>query len=380
MKVAGVFAGIGGFERGLELAGHEAELLCDIDPMARRVLKARFQCEIVSDVRDISIGSGIDLVTAGFPCQDLSQVGTGNGISGKKSGAIRHLFSILKRSPVPWVLFENVPFMLRLNRGHAMRYLVRKLESLGYDWAYRTIDSHAFGLPQRRKRIFILASLVSDPRPVLLSSDRVPPGNSERMQLNGEACGFYWTEGNRGIGWAVDAVPPLKGGSSFGIVSAPAVILPSGNVVLPDIRDGERLQGFRNNWTKPASEQGGRVGDRWRLVGNAVNVRVSKWLGNRLTEACTEYDDSEDSRLYLSRPWPPAAWAVDGKRGISQVSDWPVRWSSRPLAEFLKYTESPLSYRATTGFKNRLKNSGLRVDKRFISGLERHARKVKRES
>ena len=376
MKVAGLFAGIGGFELGLKSAGHETELLCDIDPLARRVLKTRFRCEVLGDIRDVSIGNRIDLVTAGFPCQDLSQVGTGSGIGGTKSGAVHYLFSILKRTPVPWVLFENVPFMLQLNRGYAMRYLVRKLESLGYSWAYRTIDSHAFGLPQRRKRVFLLASLVSDPRPIVLSGDTMPPID-QGMQLNGEACGFYWTEGNRGIGWAVDAVPPLKGGSGFGIVSAPAIILPSGNVVLPDIRDGERLQGFRSNWTKPALGQGGRVGDRWRLVGNAVNVRVSKWFGHRLTQMGTEYDDTNDEKLCMSKPWPSAAWAFNDRRGISKVSDWPVRRSSLPLAAFLKYTDSPLSYRATNGFRNRLMNSGLRVDKRFISGLEKHARKVK---
>ena len=379
MKVAGLFAGIGGFEIGLASAGHETVLLCDIDPLARQVLKARFSCEILSDVRDVSIGRGIDLVTAGFPCQDLSQVGTGHGIDGTKSGIVRHLFSILKRRRVPWVLFENVPFMLRLNRGHAMRYLVQKLEHLGYDWAYRTIDSHAFGLPQRRRRVFLLASLISDPRPILLTGDSVPP-KKRGMRLNGEAYGFYWTEGNRGLGWAVDAVPPLKGGSNFGIVSAPAIMLPSGDVVLPDIRDGERLQGFRSDWTTPATDHGGRIGDRWRLVGNAVNVRVSAWLGSRLKKCPIAYDDSNDEKLYMEQSWPPVAWGVNRKRAVSKVSDWPVRRRSPPLVEFLRYTDSPLSYRATTGFKNRLVNSRLRVDEQFIIGLERHAQKVKSKS
>ena len=376
MKVAGLFAGIGGFEIGLASAGHETELLCDIDPLARRVLKARFSCDILSDVRDVSISSGIDLVTAGFPCQDLSQVGTRHGIDGTKSGIVRHLFAILERQSIPWVLFENVPFMLQLNRGHAIRYLVRKLEHLGYDWAYRTIDSHAFGLPQRRRRVFLLASLTSDPRPVLLAGDRVRP-KKRRMCLNGEACGFYWTEGNRGLGWALDAVPPLKGGSKFGIISAPAIMLPAGDVILPDIRDGERLQGFKTNWTKPASDHGGRIGDRWRLVGNAVNVRVSAWIGNRLAKCNLEYDGEHDEKLEMDQSWPSAAWGIKCKRGASKLSDWPVSRRSLPLVEFMKYSNSPLSYRATTGFKNRLKNSHLRVDEHFISNLERHALKVK---
>ena len=379
MKIAGLFAGIGGFEAGLRSAGHETKLLCDIDPLAKEVLKAKFQCDIAGDIRDVSIGSEIELITAGFPCQDLSQVGTGNGISGAKSGSVRHLFSILRSSRVPWVLFENVPFMLRLNGGHAMRYLVRKLEALGYNWAYRTIDSHAFGLPQRRRRVFLLASLESDPRPILFSGDKEAP-KRQGIKLNGEACGFYWTEGNRGIGWAVDSVPPLKGGSSFGIVSAPAIMLPSGKVVLPHIRDGERLQGFRIDWTKPARNKEARIGDRWRLVGNAVNVRVSRWIGKRLARINEEYDGSGDQKLVLSHPWPAAAWAFEGIRAISAVSEWPVKHASLPLIEFLKYTESPLSYRATVGFTSRLVNSNLKVDRDFIAKLEKHALRMKPDS
>lgn len=379
MKVAGLFAGIGGFELGLQSAGHETKLLCDIDPLARAVLRARFECDIARDVKDVSVGDGIELITAGFPCQDLSQVGTGNGIGGAKSGAVRHLFSILKRNPVPWVLFENVPFMLRLNGGHAMRYLVRKLEALGYNWAYRTIDAHAFGLPQRRRRVFILGSLQSDPRPVLFAGNQKGPTRPS-MKLNGEACGFYWTEGNRGVGWAVDSVPPLKGGSGFGIVSAPAIILPCDDVVLPDIRDGERLQGFRSNWTKPAQDNGGRIGDRWRLVGNAVNVRASRWLGYRLLNTGDEYDDSDDQRLFLNQPWPNAAWSYKGKRGIAALSEWPVKRATQPLVDFLKYSDEPLSYRATVGFANRLAKSNLRVDENFLTKLNSHARKVKPNS
>lgn len=210
MRVAGLFAGIGGFEVGLESAGHTTTLLCDIDLAARRVLEARFDCRVDGDVRDVTLSARIDLVTAGFPCQDLSQAGRTNGLSGADSGTVRYLFRLLDKRRTPWILIENVPFMLHLDRGHAISYLVGELERLGYDWAYRTIDARAFGLPQRRKRVFLLAARDHDPREVLLSGNKQPEEPWRRT--NGEACGFYWTEGNRGLGWAVDAVPPLKGG------------------------------------------------------------------------------------------------------------------------------------------------------------------------
>src|SRR5205814_2333473 len=79
---------------------------------------------------------------------------------------------------VPWVLFENVPFMLRLNGGRAMRVLTDRLERLGYQWAYRTVNSLAFGVPHRRVRVFLLASLEHEPRDVFLPDDAGRPAQA----------------------------------------------------------------------------------------------------------------------------------------------------------------------------------------------------------
>ena len=137
--------------------------------------------------------------------------------------------------------------MLSLDRGRAIRTIVETLEELGFSWAYRTIDARAFGLPQRRRRVILLASQTDDPRPVLLGSDASAPAVRPWAS---HACGFYWTEGNTGLGWAVDAVPPLKGGSALHIPSPPAIWFPKRRLVaVPAIEDAERLQGFEAGWT-----------------------------------------------------------------------------------------------------------------------------------
>ncbi len=126
MRTAGLFAGIGGFELGLARAGHEAELLCDILPAAKAVLVARFPgVEYRDDITRLrSLPASIDLVCAGFPCQDLSQAGRTAGLDGERSGLIGEVFRLLSRRRVPTVLIENVPFMLQLNGGNAMRAIV----------------------------------------------------------------------------------------------------------------------------------------------------------------------------------------------------------------------------------------------------------------
>ena len=181
-------------------------------------------------MRDVLSLEGLpdcDLVAAGFPCQDLSQAGRTAGIGGRNSGLVRRVFELLEQAEHPprWLLLENVPFMLQLDRGDAMRYLARRLGELGYRWAYRVVDARAFGLPQRRRRVILLASRTDDPREILFHGDA---GEPETPDHRGRACGFYWTEGVRGLGWAVDGVPTLKGGSTIGIPSPPAIWMPDG--------------------------------------------------------------------------------------------------------------------------------------------------------
>jgi DNA (cytosine-5)-methyltransferase 1 len=378
LGVVGVFSGIGGIELGLQQAGHHIELLCDSDPAALRVLRRRFSAtEVREDIHDLATLPEADCLCAGFPCQDLSQVGGTSGINGAKSGIISTLFRILDHTQKRpnWILIENVPFMLRLDGGRAIHFLVSNLEQLGYKWAYRTIDTRAFGLPQRRLRIFLLASLDGNPDDVLLSEDQP----SLRVdESDNSARGFYWTEGNRGIGWAIDAIPPLKGGSGLGIPSPPAVWRPrDGTVVTPSIGDAERLQGFPLHWTAPASQTSDRNrrargrGHRWRLVGNAVSVPVSRWIGSRMSRP-KHHDEDAVRADFATTGWPSAAWGGSGVAYTSHVGKWPVAFSYRHLEDVLSLECQPLSYRATIGIHDRLASSSLRIDSRFFKALAKH--------
>lgn len=368
LNVAGLFAGIGGFELGFARAGHKTTLMADNAPASRAVLAAHFpDATIEADVRDLDrLPAGVDLVCAGFPCQDLSSVGQKTGITGDQSSLVSEVFRLLGSDPVPWVVLENVPFILQLGKGGAINLITRALHELGYAWAYRVVDSQAFGLPQRRRRWYLVASNTHDPRDVLLSGDVLPVPAAD---LN-PACGFYWTEGMRALGWAIDAVPPIKGGSSIGVPSPPAIAMPDGDIVTPDIRDAERLQGFDADWTTPA-EAVVRPGFRWQLVGNAVSVNAIEWLAGRIG-ASAPYDSSQDPRLLNGR-WPHAAWASqDGIVRVSSAGTLP-EWRSRPsLVEFLAYPPRPLSARAASGFLKRTARGSLRFPAGFLEAVQDH--------
>src|SRR5262249_17246004 len=107
LAAAGLFAGIGGFELGLPRPGHPPRLLCEIDPAAQAVLKHQFaKTLIVSDVTKTgelceALPKDVQLLAAGFPCQDLSQAGSSEGIDGARSGLVSQVFKLLQRRPVP---------------------------------------------------------------------------------------------------------------------------------------------------------------------------------------------------------------------------------------------------------------------------------------
>lgn len=373
--VAGLFAGIGGIERGLAASEHQTLMLCENDLAAMAVLGDRFSgIEIHDDVTTLkSLPKKTTLVTAGFPCQDLSQAGATRGIAGARSGLVGDVFRLIDAHRTPWVLLENVPFMLQLAQGEAMNVITSRLEELGYRWAYRVVDSRAFGLPQRRRRVYLVASIEGDPRPVLFSDDAgLQPEPS--VQLGETACGFYWTEGLRGLGWAVNAVPTLKGGSSVGIPSPPAIWLPSGDIVTPDIRDAERLQGFPEDWTK-AADSVAKKGARWKLVGNAVSVPAADWIGRRMADRGAILD-FQTSAMQGHRRWPTAAWNVGEGRVVVSASEWPFA-SSRPrLEEFLRFKPSPLSARATRGFLSRAAKAKLAFNPSFLEAMNSHLQRV----
>jgi DNA (cytosine-5)-methyltransferase 1 len=371
LRTAGLFAGIGGIELGLKRHGHPAVFLSEIEPAAQIVLRTHFPgvC-IQGDIRDVGQLPLCDLVVAGFPCQDLSQCGKTKGIGGRHSSLVGEVFRLVEaadRGP-NWIVLENVPFMLKLDRGEAMNFITAELRRLGYRWAYRTVDARAFGLPQRRLRVVLAASRTEDPRTILFADDQVEP----TVLRTGQSYGFYWTEGSTGLGWAIDSVPTLKGGSGLGIPSPPAVWIPASRTVETiDVRDAERLQGFRAGWTNPAQQLDHRAGTRWRLVGNAVCVRVAAWIGRRLARPgmcrC-----NLGGIVDIGASWPSAAYGDEhGIRAVNATT-WPIAWRRITLLQFLRYPTRPLSARATAGFLSRASKSQLTFADGFLADLKFH--------
>jgi DNA (cytosine-5)-methyltransferase 1 len=379
-SILSLFSGVGGIELGFREArnGHVIAVY-EVWPAAQAVLRSQFpDVEHNHDVASLEDFHGADIVTAGFPCTDFSQAGRTAGIDGIASGLVRRILDTLTIEQPRWLLIENVPNMLHLGAGRAVCEIVDSLENHGYTWAYRVIDSRSFGLAQRRRRVYLLASTIHDPGTVLFGDDVGHAAN--RATSRTDAFGFSWTEGNRGVGWAQDAVPTIKGSTTVRVPSPPGVWLvdreAGSAIVTPSLRAVEVLQGFPAGWTSDAP-----LRDRWKLVGNAVSVPVARWIASRIraTEHGAEIaaDSLSKEPLPDGSRWPRAAQGSGEKRWRIGVTEWPIGAGSgrQHLADVLDtFGCNPLSYRATRGFRDRLSRSALtrRHDVAFMTALNDH--------
>ena len=165
MKHASFFTGVGGLDLGFERAGIETVSVSEIEPYACAVLAERFpDAPNLGDIERVAADDvpAADVWSGGFPCQDLSVAGARRGFAGDRSVlAFRFLDLVEQRRP-RWFVLENVLGLLSSNEGRDFARLIDEVERCGYGVAWRVLDAQRFGVPQRRRRVFVVASLGSD--------------------------------------------------------------------------------------------------------------------------------------------------------------------------------------------------------------------------
>jgi DNA (cytosine-5)-methyltransferase 1 len=161
VKALSLFSGAGGMDLGLDRAGITAVAHCEIDPKAQSVLRRHWpDVPVISDVREVTSDVGrVDLVHGGFPCQDISVAGNRAGLAGDRSGLWWEFHRILGELRPRWCVIENVAGLLSSNGGGDLGSILGALGELGYGYAYRVLDARHFGVPQRRRRVFIVGHL-----------------------------------------------------------------------------------------------------------------------------------------------------------------------------------------------------------------------------
>lgn len=172
-KLTGVslFAGVGGFDLAMERNGVDVVANVEIDKQCQKVLAKHFpNAKQFSDITDVKGSDLIEagfkpergIITGGFPCQDLSVAGKRRGLAGERSGLFWEIARLIEETKTEWFILENVPGLLTSNKGADFGVVVGTMADLGYGLAWRVLDAQHFGVPQRRRRVFILGRRTGD--------------------------------------------------------------------------------------------------------------------------------------------------------------------------------------------------------------------------
>lgn len=195
MKFVSLFSGIGGFDLAFERAGMECVSVCEIDKNAQAILRRHFpKAELFDDVRKVGIAThgrkSIDVVCGGFPCQDLSVAGKRAGLAGERSGLWFEFARIIDELEPSWVVIENVPGLLSSDKGRDFAVIIQWLAQRGYGVVWRVLDAQYFGVPQRRRRVFLVASLGSGRSAEVLFERESGTGNTPPSREAGKDVAF----------------------------------------------------------------------------------------------------------------------------------------------------------------------------------------------
>ena len=291
MKVASFFSGIGGIDLGFEQAGMEVVFQCEILTFGQQILKKHWpNIPLAGDINRVA-GRDIpeaDVYAGGFPCQDLSLANQGKrkGLEGARSGLFYKYTDLIEEKRPRWVFIENVPGLLNSAGGEDFRVIVSTLDKFGYGVSWRVLDARFFGTPQRRRRIYIVASLGTIGSAEVLFERGANPiahnkSNGARHFLaagddESVPASNIFSIQHAGIGRKPNAGPQGKGyrndGETYTLDSRGG----ADAVCKTDAPFGVR---------EIAGIPKGLDGTRYRAIGNAVCIPVIRWIGQRMIDA-----------------------------------------------------------------------------------------------
>lgn len=328
MRYIDLFSGIGGFALGLRQAGIEFEehWFSEIDKNAINIYKKHFpNAKELGDVRAIRDFSGIkaDIITFGFPCQDLSVAGKRRGLAGDRSGLFFEAMRIIRELKPQYFIFENVKGLLTNNGGADFVRCLREIADIGiYECEWQLVNT-SWVLPQNRERIYFVGYIEGKSRSQIFPIEKQGKQNTQRnngevKQLLNIVNSGNWENPQRGRIYSVEGICPALNCCGGGGLE-PKIVVP---VLTPtreekrqngrrfknngdpsftlttqdqhgifngvDIRkltplECERLQGFPDGWTEYGAD-GRKMSDsaRYKALGNTVTVNFPRMIGEKL--------------------------------------------------------------------------------------------------
>ena len=333
MTFATFCSGIGAPEQAWTDLGWKPLWTSEIEPFPSAVLAERHpEATNLGNMEEIDPHEAIetygrpDVVCAGTPCQSFSVAGLRGGMVDPRGNLALVYLRLVDAMRPAWVVWENVPGVLSSGQGRDFGSFVGALGQLGYGWAYRILDAQYFGIPQRRRRVFVVGYLGDWRRAAAVLFERTSmrrntaPSRAKgkavarslraranashredsdtyvcgTLNANGKAAGSATSQD--AANWLLvecEAISVCMGSDPISATEIaqpqtnrhgdPGVVCRSGGVRRLTPTECERLQGFPDGYTlvdyrgKPASD-----GPRYKALGNSMAVPVLRWIGERI--------------------------------------------------------------------------------------------------
>jgi DNA (cytosine-5)-methyltransferase 1 len=291
MNLVSLFSGVGGFELGFEKAGFKTVFQCEVDGNAAGVLMRHWpdvpkwiDVTTLSGSTVVGVCAEPDCVVFGSPCQDLSVAGRRAGIGGSRSSLFYEAIRVVKEirevtnGEYPkWVVWENVAGALSSNGGDDFGAVLDEMAgagAVGIEWA--VLDAQYFGVPQRRRRVFVVAGF--DSVEWGFRADPLFPVG-ESVQGNGEKDGYitFYTSQGRQDQYTKRICTSLK---TAGVACITGPDIPPRRLTPVEC---ERLMGWPDDhtrWHKSGKEQSDS--SRYKQCGNGVAAPVAEWVADKI--------------------------------------------------------------------------------------------------
>lgn len=343
ITVNSFFAGIGGFDLGLERNGAKVQFQCEINKFCRSVLERHWPslpCHSDISALEASDIPDSDVWCGGFPCQDVS-VARGwlgrDGLKGKNSGLFHPFYSLITQKKPTVVLFENVLGLLSSHKGSDFFLILKLMTEAGYGVAWRVMNTRYYGAPQSRPRVYIAAWLGRPDLATKCLYEDAVAGLPESPRL-----GFIRENKNVRAKAVVPEVAyclAATSGRHTGTDWSRSYVSYWSDVRRLTPRECEGLQGFPYDWSYPHDDfhlSNDEIDSlRYHALGNAVSVPVIEWIGRNLKTAFSDRDSGLQENFALNSDTLPHFRSSDYRSqdlGAEPDSEHPIRWRSGGVA------------------------------------------------
>ena len=178
LKVLSLFAGAGGMDLGFKNAGYDIVWANDIDADSVKTYKRNIGDHIyhgdIEKIRNNKIPSDIDIVIGGFPCQGFSIANKSRHIDDSRNKLYKQMLRIIKDKKPKYFVAENVAGILNLGKGAVIQKIIKDFKSLGYKVDYKLLNAADYGVPQSRKRVFIIGNRLGLENPYPKQTHQIP--------------------------------------------------------------------------------------------------------------------------------------------------------------------------------------------------------------